>query len=314
MEEEQTMKFGVCLPNNWGVEDVQAIFLLAVRAEELGFDSVWVSEHIFNVSYVYDRIGSRPYYEPLTILGYVAAMTKRVALGTSVLVLPYHNPIRLAKIAATLDVVSGGRLQLGVGVGVIQQELQAMGSPFAERGAITDEAIAVMKALWTQDDPHFEGRYHRFSGMKFSPKPLQKPHIPLLIGGVSRAAIRRAADVGNGWHPNALAPDELAQKIRELQEQAQVAGRDVSEIPISIRLDMGAPRGARGSTTESRYSVGTDPSEIQEKIAAFASLGVAELIISPTTGNPAEVQRVMEILAQQAIPVARKETPGTITG
>src|SRR5918992_1263317 len=136
VREGKGMKFGVCLPNNWGVEDVQAIFLLAVRAEELGFDSVWVSEHIFNVSYVYDRIGGKPYYEPLTILGYVAAMTKRVALGTSVLVLPYHNPIRLAKVAATLDVMSAGRLILGVGVGVIPQELQAMGSPFADRGAI----------------------------------------------------------------------------------------------------------------------------------------------------------------------------------
>lgn len=308
------MKFGVCLPNNWGVEDVQAIFLLAVRAEELGFDSVWVSEHIFNVSYVYDRIGGKPYYEPLTILSYVAAMTKRVALGTSVLVLPYHNPIRLAKVAATLDVISGGRLTLGVGVGVIQQELQTMGSPFAERGAITDEAIAVMKTLWTQDDPQFEGRYHRFSGMKFSPKPLQQPHIPLSIGGVSRAAIRRAARVGNGWHPNGLEPKELAQKMGELHRQAEAAGRDASEIPISVRLDMGTPRAARGGTTESRYSLGTDPAEVVDKINSFASLGVAELIISPTTDNPADIQRAMETVAQLAIPAVQKPGPGTVTG
>jgi probable F420-dependent oxidoreductase len=308
------MKFGVCLPNNWGVEDVQAIFLLAVRAEELGFDSVWVSEHIFNVSYVYDRIGSKPYYEPLTMLSYVAAMTKRVTLGTSVLVLPYHNPIRLAKVAATLDVISAGRLILGVGVGVIQQELQTMGSPFAERGAITDEAIAVMKTLWTQDDPQFDGRYHRFSGMKFSPKPLQRPHIPLLIGGVSRAAIRRAARVGNGWHPNGLEPKELAQKMGELRGQAQAAGRDVSEIPISVRLDMGTPRAARGNTTESRYSLGTDPAEVVDKVNAFASLGIAELIISPTTENPADIQRAMEIFAQVAIPAVQKQGPGAITG
>ncbi len=308
------MKFGVCLPNNWGVEDVQTIFLLAVRAEELGYDSVWVSEHIFNVSYVYDRIGSSPYYEPLTILGYVAAMTKRVALGTSVLVLPYHHPIRLAKVAATLDVISGGRLRLGVGVGGIEQELQAMGSAFGERGAITDEAIAVMKTLWTQDEPHFEGKYHRFGGMKFSPKPLQRPHIPLLIGGVSRAAIRRAARLGNGWHPNALAPEGLDQKMRELREQAQAAGRDASEIPISIRLDIGVPHARRDRMTESRYSLGTDPAEVEDKINAFASLGVAELIISPTTGDPAEVQRAMETVAQQAIPAGRKEAPGAISG
>jgi alkanesulfonate monooxygenase SsuD/methylene tetrahydromethanopterin reductase-like flavin-dependent oxidoreductase (luciferase family) len=192
--------------------------------------------------------------------------------------------------------------------------LQTMGSPFAERGAIADEAIAVMKTLWTQDDPQFEGRYHRFSGMKFSPKPLQQPHIPLSIGGVSRAAIRRAARVGNGWHPNGLEPKELAQKMGELHRQAEAAGRDASEIPISVRLDMGTPRAARGGTTESRYSLGTDPAEVVDKINAFASLGVAELIISPTTDNPADIQRAMEIVAQLAIPAVQKPGPGTITG
>ena len=107
------------------------------RAENLGLDSVWASDHVFNVSYVFERIGNRPYYDPLTILTYVAARTERIALGTSVLVLPYHQPMRLAKTAATLDVMSGGRLLLGVGVGVVEQELNAMGSPYHERGAIT---------------------------------------------------------------------------------------------------------------------------------------------------------------------------------
>ncbi|MCE2463666.1 MAG: LLM class flavin-dependent oxidoreductase, partial [Dehalococcoidia bacterium] len=129
------MKIGICLSNNWGVEDVQSIFGIATRAEGLGFDSVWVSEHVFNVSYVFDRIGSKPYYDPMTILSYVAAITKRVRLGTSVRVLPYHNPVRLAKTAATLDVMSGGSVTLGVGVGVLEQELAAMNRPFAERGA-----------------------------------------------------------------------------------------------------------------------------------------------------------------------------------
>ena len=122
------MKLGFSLLNNWGIEDAQALVGLASRAEELGFDSVWVHDHVFNVGHVFDRIGGRPYYEPLTLLSFVAARTQRVRLGTSVLVLPYHNPIRLAKAAATLDVLSGGRLILGVGVGAIEQEMQAMGS------------------------------------------------------------------------------------------------------------------------------------------------------------------------------------------
>ena len=145
------MKIGYSLSNNQGMEDIQGVIDLAVGAEELGFDSVWASEHVFNVSYVYDRIGDKPYYEPLTVLTYVAAKTTTIGLGTSVLVLPYHNPIRLAKVAATLDVLSGGRVMLGVGVGVIEEELEAMGSPFAERGAITDETIAIMKELWTKE-------------------------------------------------------------------------------------------------------------------------------------------------------------------
>ena len=302
------MKIGICLPNNWGVEDVQSIFRIATKAEDLGFDSVWVSEHVFNVSYVFDRIGSRPYYDPMTILSYVAAITKRVRLGTSVLVLPYHNPTRLAKTAATLDVMSGGRLTLGVGVGVIGQELNAMNSPFAERGAISDETIAIMKELWTKEDPVYEGRYHSFSGMKFTPKPQQKPHIPLLIGGVSDAAIRRAVRVGNGWHSTTIPPEELSQRLRYLNERAEAAGRDISEIPVSVRLDIGTPRSARPrpavgrSATASSYSLGTDPGEILQNARAFEGLGVDEIVISPTTGDAEEILAALEMLARDIAP------------
>ncbi len=295
------MKIGICLPNNWGVEDVQSVFRIATRAEDLGFDSVWVSEHVFNVSYVFNRIGSRPYYDPMTILSYVAAITKRVRLGTSVLVLPYHNPIRLAKTAATLDVMSGGRLMLGVGVGVIEQELNAMNSPFAERGAISDETIAIMKELWTKDDPIYEGRYHSFSGMKFTPKPRQKPHIPLLIGGVSDAAIRRAVRVGNGWHSTTIPPEELSRRLRYLNERAEAAGRDMSEIPVSVRLDIGTPRSA-GSATANSYSLGTDPGEILQNARAFEDLGVDEIVISPTTGDAEELLAALEMLARDIAP------------
>jgi probable F420-dependent oxidoreductase len=300
------MKISVSLPNNWGVEDVQAIFKLADRAEALGFDSVWVAEHVFNVSYVYNRIGNRPYYEPLTILSYIAARTEKVGLGTSVLVLPYHNPIRLAKVAATLDVMSSGRLRLGVGVGVIEQELEAMGSAFSERGAITNEAIAVMKELWTQEDPSFDGRYSKFSGMKFSPKPLQKPHIPIVIGGTSRAAIRRAARMGNGWHPTPLSPEELGQGMGYLKERAQAAGRDASEIPVSIRLDMGQPRAVstrpQATANASRYTLGGEPEEIVHNMRAFESLGVDEIVVSDTTGDPDHTLASMEMLAQGVLP------------
>ena len=290
------MKIGFSLSNNQGIEDVQEILRLAVRAEELGFDSVWASEHVFNVSYVQERIGNRPYYEPLTILTYVAATTKTIGLGTSVLVLPYHNPIRLAKTAATLDVLSGGRLVLGVGVGVIEQELNAMGSPFAERGAITDESIAIMKELWTQEDPSYQGRFHSFSGMKFSPKPVQKPHIPLLIGGTSRAAVRRAARVGNGWHPTALDPETLSQGIRYLRDRTQSQGREPAEVQVSVSAPMGE------AAQEGRYSLGTDPAEILQKAQTYESLGVDRLVISPNTREGAQMMPALEMLAERVLP------------
>ena len=289
------MQIGVSLCNNWGVEDVQSIIQLARKAEELGFASVWVHDHVFNAAHVFRRIGQKPYYEPLTLLSYVAACTQRVGLGTSVLVLPYHNPLRLAKIAATLDVLSGGRLILGVGVGGVPQESEALGSPYAERGAITDEAIAIMKELWTQEEPRFAGKYYCFSSMPFSPKPLQQPHIPILIGGNSRAAIRRAVRLGNGWHPFAISLETLRQGIHYLREHAQHSGRDVTEIPVSFSIPLGNPT-ARGE------ALGSEPQAIVEKIQAFASMGVQTLVITGNTGNIAETLPAMDMLAREVLP------------
>src|SRR5881296_2388921 len=287
------MKLGFSLLNNWGVDDPQALVGLASRAEELGFDSVWVHDHVFNVGHVFDRIGGKPYYEPLTLLSFVAARTRRVRLGTSVLVLPYHNPIRLAKTAATLDVLSGGRLILGVGVGLIEKEIRAMGSPFAERGAFTDEAIAVMRSLWTEDEPSFDGKYSRFAGMKFSPKPLQKP-IPVIIGGISRAAIRRAARLGDGWHPLGLSPEALEQAMAMLREEARACGRDVTKVPVSIAMSLGA-------STPRRAALGRDPAEIVKNAKAYAALGVETLVISAHTSDPGEARSAMEMVAREVL-------------
>ena len=298
------MRIGFSLLNNWGIEDAQALVGLASRAEELGFDSVWVHDHVFNVGHVFDRIGGKPYYEPLTLLSFVAARTRRVRLGTSVLVLPYHNPIRLAKTAATLDVLSGGRLILGVGVGLIEKEIRAMGSPFAERGAFTDEAIAVMRALWTEDEPSFDGKYHRFAGMKFSPKPLQKPSIPVVIGGVSRAAIRRAARLGDGWQPLGLSPEALGQGIALLRTEAQSYGRDVSTIPVSIAMSLGV-------STPRRYALGKDPAEVVQNAKAYASLGVQMLVISANTGDPTEARSALETIAREVLTAIPREPSAT---
>jgi probable F420-dependent oxidoreductase len=291
------MRIGISLLNNWGIEDVQALVGLAVRAEELGIDSVWTHDHVFNVGHGVDRIGGRPYYEPLTLLTFVAARTTRVRLGTSVLVLPYHNPIRLAKTAATLDVLRGGRLILGVGVGAIEQEMQAMGNAFKERGAFSDEAIAVMRALWSEEDPRFDGTWSQFADMKFSPKPLQTP-IPIVIGGVSRAAIRRAARIGDGWQPLGLSPEALGLGMAALREELQACGRDAAQVPVSIALSLTA-------STSRRHALGTEPSEVVRNVKAFANLGVETLVISATTSDPREARAALEMVGREVLPALR---------
>jgi probable F420-dependent oxidoreductase len=292
------VRIGVSLLNNQGIEDAHALVDMASRADELGFDSVWVHDHVFNVGHVLDRIGGRPYYEPMTFLSFVAARTRRVRLGTSVLVLPYHNPVRLAKAAATLDVLCGGRLVMGVGVGLIEKEMQAMGTPFTERGAYTDEAIAVMRALWSSDEPRFAGKYYRFEGMKFSPRPLQTPSIPLVIGGVSRAAIRRAARLGDGWQPLGLSPEALAQGIATLRDEARACGRDAAKIPVSIAMTLAAARAGR-------HALGTGPSEIVKNARAYADVGVETLIISAGTSDPVEARAALEMVAREVLPAFR---------
>ena len=292
------MRIGFSLLNNWGIADAQALVDLAPRAEELGLDSVWVHDHVFNVAHVLERIGDRPYYEPLTFLTYVAARTRRVRLGTSVLVLPYHNPIRLAKAAATLDVLSGGRLTMGVGVGAVENEMEAMGTPFKERGAFTDEAIAAMRALWTQAEPGFDGRYSRFGGMPFSPKPAQRPSIPIVIGGVSAAAIRRAARLGDGWQPLGLSPEAVALGIATLRREAQACGRDAATIPVSIAMSLAA-------STPRRWALGTRPEEVVRNAKAFAAAGVETLIVSANTSDPRAARAALDMVGREVLPAVR---------
>ena len=288
------MKIGVSLLNNWGFSDPHVLVDLAVRADALGIDSVWTHDHVFNVAHVLDRIGGRPYYEPLTLLSFVAARTERVKLGTSVLVLPYHNAIRLAKAAATLDQLSHGRLILGVGVGAVENEMEAMGSPFKERGAITDESIDVMRALWGQDEPRFDGRYYRFARMPFSPKPVKR-HIPLVVGGVSAAAIRRAARLGDGWQPLGLSPESLAKALEQLRAEIKACGRQIGDVPVSLALSLTEAR-------PGRFALGATAEDVIRNAKAVATLGVETLIISATTSDPGEARTAIEMAGREIIP------------
>ena len=175
--------------------------------------------------------------------------------------------------------------------------MEAMGTPFKERGAFTDEAIVAMRALWTEEDPRFVGKYSRFAGMKFSPKPLQTP-IPLVIGGVSRAAIRRAARLGDGWQPLGLSPDALGQGMTTLREELRACGRDAAQVPVSIAMSITA-------STPRRFALGTEPAEIVKNAKAYANVGVDTLIVSANTSDPREAQSALQMIAREVLPAVR---------
>ena len=202
------VSFGCSLPSRGEMASPDNLRRLAQRAEDLSFDHVWVSDHIViphevESFYPYAADGVAPfqrdntYFEPLAALNFLAGCTTRVKLGTHVLILPYRNPVLTAKILATLDVLSGGRLILGAGVGWMEEEFQAMGlDTYAQRGEVTNEYIEIFKELWTSEQPEFHGKHYEISGVGFLPKPVQKPHPPIWVGGHTNAAIRRAARLG----------------------------------------------------------------------------------------------------------------------
>ena len=265
------MRFGFALPNHWGVEDPEDLLDLASRAEEAGFASVWVSHHIINAGYVGERLGLKPYWDALTLLSWVAARTERVRLGTSVLVLPYLHPMPLARQLATIDVMSGGRLDVGVGVGSMPEENEALGIDYHTRGAVGDECIDVMKALWADGAASYAGTHFAFQDALASPKPLQRPNPPLLIGGNGGPALRRVARCGDGWHPFLLGPEQMEQRLERLDEELAKVGRSREEITVSLRVDI-------------------DAVPTRESSEVYAALGIDELVISYNSGD-ADAQR-----------------------
>lgn len=273
-----SMKLGFSIPNNQGVDKISDLVALATEAEQAGFDSVWVSEHLFNTAYVAKRLGNRPYHEALTVLTAVAAATTTIHLGTSVLVLPWHHPVRLAKMVASLDQFSEGRVILGVGVGITRDEYDALGVSFSQRGQIANECLAAMKALWTQELPEFAGQHYAFSGQLFSPKPVDKDGPPIWVGGNSAAAKRRLIAHGTGWHPLALSPDELSAALPLLQAELVGAGRS-SNIPVALRTTFEIADTPWDRAPGQRRTLKGTISELIEMFGAYQQAGATHIIL-----------------------------------
>ncbi len=312
------MKFGFYLSNNGPTVSPDNLIAVAQKGEELGFDCAVVGDHIiipktidspypYTVSGEFPGAGGGDYLEQLTLLTFLAGATTKLRLVPSVMILPNRHPVIVAKTLATLDYLSKGRLTLGIGVGWMKEEFEALDlPPFEERGAVSDEYLRAIIELWTSDEPEFHGKYVNFSGFTFLPKPVQKPHPPIWVGGQSRAAIRRAARLGDGWHPLGaqpvapLEPEEVVQDLQLLGQYAEAAGRDPEEIELSLKAPLYDSALPMEGGKRRRFTGGAD--DIIGDVQAYKEAGAKHLIFDARGQDmPATLER-LDWLAKDIIP------------
>ena len=268
------MHVGVILPNFSRPAEPRTLAEVAQAAEELGFDSIWTTDHLLMPKGMEEPYGH--IYELLTTLAYLAPLTRRVRLGTSVLVLPPRNPILVAKEAATLDALSEGRLILGLGAGWMQREFEWLGSEFSNRGERFDKYIAAMRELWTSDDPRFEGRHVRFADVLFSPRPVHSAGPPIWLGGSSPRALRRTAEVADAWHPVGSSLEAFAQgmsRIRDLAGRRRVVG--TLRARVAPGRELPEQKTANGQVMTVFDGA---PERIVERITAYRAAGLEHLV------------------------------------
>src|SRR6266566_3692905 len=238
------MDIGCHLPTQGPLATGEALQRFAREAEKRDIASLWVSDHVvFPRKATGNYPGGRfphppdkPYLEAVVALSAAAVCTTRARLGASVFILGHRHPVLMAKMLTSIDALSNGRLICGVGVGWWKEELEILGAPFHERGRQADEMLRVFKALWTEDNPSFDGEYFRFSDIGFAPKPVQKPHPPIWVGGDSPGAFRRVVTLGDGWHATSKTPAQLKEALGRLRAAADAAKRPWPSITISLRL------------------------------------------------------------------------------
>ena len=286
--------FGFGLPTRGPLAEPAAIKTVLARAEEIGLDYVSVSDHIvipeaIEPLYPYSDTGEPPFpadgacLEQLTLMAYVAAVTQRIRILSSVMVVPHRNPVHTAKTIATIDVLSGGRVTIGCGAGWMEEEFEAIGTePFRERGRVTDEYLRIFKELWTADSPSFKGKYNSFEAIKFEPKPTQKPHPPLWIGGESPAAKRRAVRLGDGWFPIGANPNyplntasKFAAGLSSLKQMAAENDRDPDSLTLGFWSNWDHEVMERRTLQEGERHIMTGGSAaVLDDIGALKDLGV----------------------------------------
>jgi probable F420-dependent oxidoreductase len=291
------MKLGVFLPFATPLADGPFLRAVGEAAEGAGFDSLWVAEHVvlfdeYASKYPYSADGRIPaggtsgILEPFSALSFLAACTQRIRLGTGICLVPQRNPVYTAKEAASVDWLSGGRFDLGVGVGWLAEEFRAVGVPFARRGERCISYLEVMKRLWCDEVSEYKDEFYELPACRQYPKPVQKPHPPIHFGGESDAALRRVAAVGQGWYGFNLEPDSLAERLRSLDGMLAKGGRRRADVQITV----------------SPYLREMSPA----KLDAYRRAGADQVILFAFARDAAGARTTLAKLADEYLPAARK--------
>jgi len=298
------MKLGICLPHYGRPIEIPRMLEVARRAEERGLDSVWVTDHVIvptqtNVIYREDML------DPLAVLPWLAGVTHRIALGTSVVILPYRSPIPVAKLLASVDVLSGGRLIVGAAIGWLEGEFDALDVPFKERVSRSEEALELFRTLWTQEHPQLETKRHRLKDVTFSPMPLQKPRPPLYVGGNSEGALRRVARLGDGWHATGSTVEAFGQGAETVRRFWKDAGRE-GEPALSLRIPIlidGVHRAAVDmSLIRGRHVIGGPVAKIVEELRGYQALGCQHIALEVSYSTYPAILETIDIIAERLRP------------
>jgi probable F420-dependent oxidoreductase len=290
------MRYGVAIPHANRFANPESIRSMARAVEDLGFDSIWVSDHVIvpeGSSYIPENM-----LEPLATLAFLAAETNHVTIGISVLIVPYRDPVFTAKFLSSIDVLSGGRLVVGVGAGWLQEEFQALGVPFEERGPRTDEYLKVFRNLWETETSTFEGRWKRYTKMRLYPKaaPTRRGTIPIWVGGNGTPSIRRAAQLGDGWHPINLAPGQFSKLAADYRAQCERFGRQPGTICLR-HMPGGRTRPDGGA-----WPLSGDARSQATDIRAYAEAGLDELMLSLSPGSVPDLVATLRTFMREVVP------------
>jgi len=301
------MEWGVHLPHLGRGANRANLKRFVARLEELGVDSGWVSDHVcwpadVASRYPYTDDGSFPapndmaWLEPISTLTFVAACTEKLRLAPTVLILPYRQPVVTAKQLCTLDVLSEGRLILGVGIGWMAEEAAVLGMPWDHRGARSDEQLELMQLLFTEAEPSYDGRYYQVPRVRFEPKPVQSP-IPVWVGGASEAAFRRVARFGQGFHAAFQPIATIRDEIERVRQCCEDVGRDPREITLSTRVYLDP-----GAVMENAKSIAGSKAQMQDRVGELAAIGLSHIVLDPVApggvdGRLAAVEQFMTEVA-----------------